>query len=101
MNFRHLFLLLFLVMLNGCILYVPDVEQGNIVTEEMISQVKPGQTRQQVRFILGSPLVRDPFHASRWDYFYSIKKGRNEKLDTKRLTIIFKGDRVDRVLRNG
>lgn len=97
-RFFALFFSLF--ALQACILYVPDVEQGNIITPQMIGQVKAGQSRQQVRFALGTPLVKDSFHKNRWDYFYSIKKGRSKKVDKKRLTIIFKNDRVEKIVRN-
>ena len=50
--------------------YQPEIQQGNYVSQEMISQVKPGMTREQVRFILGTPLLTDIFHADRWDYVY-------------------------------
>jgi len=98
--FRLLPLLLTLTLLQGCILYVPDVEQGNIVTEEMVNQIKPGQSEQQVRYILGSPLIKDSFHRNRWDYFYSIKKGTNRNIDKKQLTIIFENGKVSRIIRN-
>lgn len=78
---------------------MPDVEQGNIVTEDMVNQIKVGQSEQQVRFILGTPLIKDQFHKERWDYFYSIKKGRSKKIETKQLTIEFKQGRVDKITR--
>ena len=94
----RLLLLLTLLLLHSCILYVPDVEQGNIVSEQMVSQIKVGQSEQQVRFILGTPLIKDQFHKERWDYFYSIKKGRSEKIETKQLTIFFKQGRVEKII---
>jgi outer membrane protein assembly factor BamE len=54
--------------------YKPDVIQGNVVTTEQISQVKPGMTRAQVKEILGSPLITDPFHGDRWDYVFTLKR---------------------------
>jgi len=86
-------------LLQACILYVPDVEQGNIITQEMIDKVKIGQSQQQVRFLLGSPLVRDAFHRDRWDYVYTLKKGRSKEFDQKRLTIIFDNGVVAKVIR--
>ena len=46
------------------------IQQGNFISQEMVSQLKPGMTREQVRFILGTPLVTDIFHADRWDYVF-------------------------------
>jgi len=56
--------------------YRIDVRQGNFVTQEMVAQLKPGLTRDQVRFILGSPLVADMFHVDRWDYVYRFRPAR-------------------------
>ena len=54
--------------------YKPDVIQGNVVTTEQITQVKPGMTKVQVKEILGSPLITDPFHGDRWDYVFTLKR---------------------------
>jgi len=54
--------------------YRIDVRQGNFVTQEMVAQLKTGQTKDQVRFILGTPLLADMFHADRWDYVFTIKR---------------------------
>jgi outer membrane protein assembly factor BamE len=48
--------------------------QGNVVTSEQVARVKPGMTRAQVRDILGTPLLTDPFHADRWDYLFTIRR---------------------------
>lgn len=69
--------------------YRIDVQQGNVLSQEMVSQLKPGQTRDQVRFILGSPLLTDMFHAERWDYLYRLQDGRTMEVETRRLTVFF------------
>lgn len=76
--------------------YRIDVRQGNWVTQEMMSQLKPGQTREQVRFILGSPLVSDMFHADRWDYIYRLQPGRGEA-EQRRIAVFFQDDKLVRV----
>lgn len=76
--------------------YRMDVQQGNVVTQEMVSRLKPGMTREQVRFILGTPLVADPFHADRWDYVYRLEK-RGELVEERKLTVIFEEERLKRV----
>lgn len=76
--------------------YRIDVRQGNWVTQDMMSQLKPGQTREQVRFILGSPLVTDMFHADRWDYIYRLQPGRGEA-EQRRITVFFRDDKLFRV----
>ena len=74
--------------------YRINVEQGNIVTQEMLDQLKPGMTRRQVRYILGTPLVEDPFHQDRWEYMYMIRNGE-KTLAERRLTVFFTGDTLE------
>ena len=71
--------------------YRIDVEQGNIVTEEMVEQLKPGMSRRQVRFVMGTPLVEDTFNPDRWDYHY-VKRNGTKTLDENQLTVFFEGD---------
>jgi outer membrane protein assembly factor BamE len=75
--------------------YRPDIQQGNFVSAEMLSQLKVGQTREQVRFLLGTPLLMDMFHADRWDFPFYLARGNGE-LTTSRVSIFFKGDVVER-----
>lgn len=56
--------------------YKIDIQQGNVLTQDMVSQLRPGLTKDQVRFVLGSPVLMDMFHANRWDYVYRFQKGR-------------------------
>ena len=74
--------------------YRPDIQQGNFVSQEMLNQLKVGQTRDQVKFILGTPLLMDTFHADRWDYPFYLARGDGE-LTTSRVTVYFKDDKVD------
>jgi len=76
--------------------YRIDVQQGNIITQEMVDQLQIGMTPRQVQFILGSPLLSDSFNLDRWDYYYSLKDGKG-KFSEKRVTVYFKDDRLDRV----
>ena len=76
--------------------YRIDVRQGNFVTQEMVAQLKPGLTRDQVRFILGSPLVADMFHADRWDYIYRFRPGRGE-VQQRTMTVFFQDNKLTRV----
>lgn len=100
MAIKIITLLVFLHLLAGCslaprILYKIDVQQGNVVTEEMLEKLRPGMTRPQVRFVMGSPLIVDPFRDNRWDYAY-IQRIRGGLVEQKRLTIYFIDDRLDR-----
>jgi hypothetical protein len=74
--------------------YRIDVRQGNFVTQDMVAQLKPGLSREQVRFILGSPLVADMFHADRWDYVYRFQPGHGE-VSSARLDRVFPGQQAD------
>ncbi len=101
MAIKIITLLVFWHLLAGCslapsILYKIDVQQGNVVTEEMLEKLRPDMTRPQVRFVLGSPLIVDPFRNNRWDYAY-IQRIRGNLVEQKRLTIYFKDDRLDRI----
>lgn len=76
--------------------YKIDIQQGNYVTQDMVEKLKPGMTRAQVRFVLGTPLVVDPFRTDRWDYVYLNKKG-GEIAEQRRFAVIFKGDELLRL----
>lgn len=69
--------------------YKIDVQQGNVLSQEMVSQLKPGQTRDQVRFLLGTPMIADVFHQQRWDYLYSFHNGATGQTQTRRFSIFF------------
>jgi outer membrane protein assembly factor BamE len=76
--------------------YRIDVRQGNYVTQEMIARLKPGMSRDQVRFALGTPLVTDIFHADRWDYVYRFQPGRGE-VQLRRVVVFFEDGKLARV----
>jgi len=76
--------------------YKIDVRQGNMVTQDMVAQLKPGQTKDQVRFILGTPLVADMFHADRWDYVYRFQPGYGEAQE-RRFVVYFQDGKLVRV----
>jgi outer membrane protein assembly factor BamE len=84
--------LLTLWLVTACLnIYRVDVQQGNVVTQEMVDQLKIGMSRRQVRFILGTPLIEDPFHQDRWDYYYS-RLSRRAGLEQRKLSVFFKDD---------
>ena len=73
--------------------YKIDVQQGNFVTQDMLAKLKPGMSRSQVRFALGTPLIVDPFRSDRWDYFYMMHKA-GELTEQRVVTVIFRGDEL-------
>ena len=86
-------------LLAGCV-YRVDVQQGNLLEYTDIQAVKPGMTRSQVRFLLGTPVVDDPFHRDRWDYIYYFRKGRGKRADRRWLIVLFSNDRVTEIRRD-
>ncbi len=68
-----------------------NIQQGHIITEEMIGQLEPGMNKRQVRFILGTPLIDDVFNDDRWDYYYSLKMG-DGRFFKRSMTVFFDGD---------
>src|SRR5262245_44011269 len=83
--------------LSSCFLapHKIDVQQGNYVDAELVSKLKPGMTRSQVRFLLGTPLIADPFRPERWDYLYLDRRG-GKILVERRVTLWFDGDKLQR-----
>lgn len=84
MNFRNLSILILLTtILSACGffpgVYKIDITQGNIITQDMVDQLRPGLSKRQVNFILGTPQVRDTFNQDRWDYLYSIQPGGGQR----------------------
>ena len=73
--------------------YRIDVQQGNVVTQEMMAKVQPGMSRSQVRFALGTPLIADPFHPDRWDYVYVLHK-KGQLVAQRRIVAVFKDDKL-------
>jgi outer membrane protein assembly factor BamE len=77
--------------------YRVTIQQGNYISQEMVAQLKIGMTREQVRFVLGTPLLQDVFHADRWDYvFYRDVPGA--KREQRNLSVVFEKDRLVRVI---
>lgn len=84
------------LLLPGITPYRIDIQQGNFVTQDMLSKLKPGMTRSQVRYVMGTPLVVDAFHQNRWDYVYNYRKA-GELTEQRVVTMIFEGDRLVRI----
>jgi outer membrane protein assembly factor BamE len=82
---------------NPFSVYKMEVQQGNYVTQEMVDQLKPGMTRDQVRFALGTPLLTDIFHDNRWDYVFRRQRSGAREVEERRLSVFFKDDKLDRV----
>jgi outer membrane protein assembly factor BamE len=84
------------LLVSACSIHKVDVQQGNVITQEMREQIKEGASKRQVSFILGTPLLADPFHRDRWDYVYSLQTGKN-KPEIQRMTLFFEDDKLIRI----
>lgn len=77
--------------------YRMEIQQGNFITQEMLSQLRPGMTRDQVRFVLGSPLVVDVFHADRWEYVFQRQLEFSKGIEQRRLSVFFENEKLKRL----
>lgn len=76
--------------------YRPDVQQGNIITKDMVEQLRTGMTRDQVRFLLGTPMLKDVFHQDRWDYPYVLLHRTTGEVQIRRLYVVFDDGKLAR-----
>ena len=93
---RSFVLATLLCALAACV-YQVDVQQGNKLEPQDVEAIKVGMTRNQVRFLLGTPVVSDLFRDDRWDYMYYFRKGKSETPDRRWLIVWFDGDIVKEV----
>ena len=107
MSLRQLAILVSALFVAGCqggimpslfslTAYKIDIQQGNVVTQDMVAKLQPGMTRSQVRFVLGTPLVTDIFHPDRWDYVYRLEQG-GRLVEHRRIVAIFSSDKLLRI----
>lgn len=73
--------------------YTLDIEQGNIIDQSMVNQLRPNMTKRQVLYIMGSPMLADAFHEKRWDYLYSEQPSGEDRVQ-KRISLFFNGDNL-------
>jgi outer membrane protein assembly factor BamE len=105
MNLRLLAAVVLALAAAGCN-YVPripgitpyrmEIQQGNFVSQDMVAQLKPGMTKDQVRFVLGTPMVTDIFHPDRWDYVY-WREASNGNREQRKLTVLFENGQLARL----
>jgi outer membrane protein assembly factor BamE len=77
--------------------YKMDIRQGNFVSPEMREKLKLGMSKQQVRYVLGTPMINDAFHGNRWDYAYRLER-RGKVIEQQNLTLYFDGDILTRMV---
>lgn len=93
-----LFMMIALAISTGCV-YRANIAQGNLIKEEDLDQLEVGMTTNQVRFLLGTPMVDDPFRKDRWDYVYYLKIGREDARFKRWVSVFFEDDVVSKILK--
>jgi outer membrane protein assembly factor BamE len=81
------------LLASGCLYRLP-IQQGNFLEDKEINQITLGMTRTQVRYLLGTPMVADPFENSRWDYVYTLTQGRIARAERRHFIVFFADDKV-------
>jgi outer membrane protein assembly factor BamE len=89
------------LMLTGCESLLPeahkiDIQQGNQVNAADLDRLKIGMTREQVKYLLGTPLLQDSFHQNRWDYLYYLQPGK-EAARQSRVSLFFDGNTLSKI----
>jgi outer membrane protein assembly factor BamE len=77
--------------------YRIEIQQGNFVSQEMVSKLKPGMSKDQVRFVLGTPLITDSFHAERWDYVFRRQRANSDVLEQRKIAVFFEDGKLKRI----
>ena len=98
---RYLIIAIALVSLfanSGCV-YRQAIAQGNLVEQEDLDQAEVGMTRNQIRFLLGTPMIDDPFHKDQWDYIYYLKIGRKDATFKRWVSIMFEDGLVSEIIK--
>jgi len=96
--FKHAILIV-LFALNASCIHKINVIQGNYLDDDTIAKVKPGMTIEQVRFVLGDPVLEDSFSKDSWEYLYYLRIGRTKTTRQERLTVHFKDGKVSKIQR--
>lgn len=94
MQFRILTVLLGFLLISACSVpqvYKLTVQQGNIVTQDMLDELKAGMTKRQVAYVMGTPLLQSPFDQARWDYIYTLER-RDEVVKSYHVAVYFEDD---------
>ena len=79
-----------LVTCAGCaLIYEQDIQQGNVLNDEMLNKLERGMSKTEVQYYIGTPLIEDPFHANRWDYYYTFREGGDDTAEHRIITLRF------------
>jgi len=92
----YLFLFFTGLLLSACSIHKIDVQQGNVITQEMLEKLTIGMEKKQVKRLLGTALIEDPFHKDRWDYVYRYKSGITDDQQSAHVTLFFEAELLKR-----
>ena len=93
-DLKFLTILLSFIFISACSIpqvYKLTVQQGNIVTQDMVNQLKEGMTKRQVAYVMGTPLIQSPYQQERWDYLYTLER-RDKIVKSYQISVFFKDD---------
>ena len=82
------------LLLSACSTHKIDVQQGNVITQELVAQLHEGMEKKQVQRLLGTPMIEDPFHKERWDYVYRFVVGSSGEIQSGHLSLLFEEDKL-------
>lgn len=91
----------FVVLLTSACVYRQDIPQGNFYKADDVAKLEEGMTREQVQFVMGTPMIADPFHPDRWDYVFYVDAKDAARDYYRRITVFFEGDSVVRIEKEG
>lgn len=91
---------LVLLFATACV-YRQDIPQGNFFKAEDVAKLEAGMTREQVQFVMGTPMIADPFHPDRWDYIFLVDSQEDARDHYQRVTVFFAGNTVERIETEG
>lgn len=98
-RFSIIIFIAILGLLTACSIHKIDVQQGNVITQEMMEKLTIGMSKDQVQRLLGTPLIDDPFHSGRWDYIYRYMSGDTDDSQSAHVSLYFKDDKLERIER--
>ena len=89
-----------LIITSGCTVHRLEIQQGNIIKDDKVDQLKIGSSKRQVKFVMGSPLLTDPFHSDRWDYVFTNQPGDTRDItEYQHISVYFEGDKLVKIVK--
>ena len=98
-NTRKIIITIISLTLSACV-FQPSVQQGNFIEQDKVEQIEIGMTKNQIRFLMGTPMIDDPFNENRWDYVYFLRIGRNQAASKAWVSIIFEENKVNQIIKD-